>query len=54
MNAAFDPAVVRFGALLVADPEPGELWRGKLNAFRNLHTFLSQVVPYQDSGLEKL
>lgn len=31
-----------------------ELWRGKLQAFRNLYSFLSQVVPYQDSDLEKL
>ena len=54
MNAALDPAVDRFGALQGADPEQSELWRGKLNAFRNLYAFLSQVIPYQDSDLEKL
>ena len=54
MNAALDPAVDRFGALQVADEEQAELWRGKLNAFRNLYAFLSQVIPYQDSDLERL
>ncbi|MDE2176891.1 MAG: type I restriction endonuclease subunit R, partial [Xanthomonadaceae bacterium] len=34
--------------------EEAELWRGKLQAFRNLYGFLSQVIPYQDSDLEKL
>ena len=32
----------------------GELWRGKVQAFRNLYGFLSQVIPYQDSDLERL
>lgn len=27
---------------------------GKTQAFRNLYAFLSQVIPYQDSDLEKL
>jgi type I restriction enzyme R subunit len=30
------------------------LWLGKTQAFRNLYSFLSQVIPYQDSDLEKL
>lgn len=54
MNAALDPAVDRFKALQAADDEQAELWRGKLHAFRNLYAFLSQVVPYQDSDLERL
>jgi type I restriction enzyme R subunit len=54
MNAALDPAVDRFKALQEEDEEQAELWRGKLNAFRNLYAFLSQVVPYQDSDLERL
>jgi type I restriction enzyme R subunit len=54
MNAALDPAVDRFTALMVADTGAAELWRSKLNAFRNLYAFLSQVIPYQDSDLEKL
>jgi len=54
MNAALDPAVDRFTALQDEDEEEAELWRGKLNAFRNLYAFLSQVIPYQDSDLERL
>ena len=54
MNAALDPAVDRFRALLAQDEEAAELWRGKLAAFRNLYAFLSQVIPYQDSDLERL
>jgi type I restriction enzyme R subunit len=54
MNAALDPAVDRFTALQEEDDEQAELWRGKLNAFRNLYAFLSQVIPYQDSDLERL
>ncbi|MBI3797403.1 MAG: type I restriction endonuclease subunit R [Deltaproteobacteria bacterium] len=54
MNAALDPAVDRFRALQEADEDEAELWRGKLQAFRNLYSFLSQVIPYQDSDLEQL
>ena len=54
MNATLDPAVDRFAAMQVEDEEQAELWRGKLNAFRNLYAFLSQVIPYQDSDLERL
>jgi type I restriction enzyme R subunit len=54
MNAALDPAVDRFSALLNSDEEAAELWRGKLAAFRNLYAFLSQIIPYQDSDLERL
>jgi type I restriction enzyme R subunit len=54
MNAALDPAVDRFGALQQQDEDEAELWRGKLYSFRNLYTFLSQIIPYQDSDLEKL
>lgn len=54
MNAALDPAVDRFSALLNSNEEEAELWRGKLAAFRNLYAFLSQIIPYQDSDLERL
>jgi len=54
MNAILDQAVARFAQLQDADEEEAELWRGKLQAFRNLYSFLSQVIPYQDSDLEKL
>ena len=34
--------------------EECEEFRGKLVAFRNLYAFLSQIIPYGDSDLEKL
>jgi type I restriction enzyme, R subunit len=54
MNAALDPAVSRFAVLQREDEDEAELWRGKHQAFRNLYGFLSQIIPYQDSDLEKL
>ena len=54
MNAALDPAVDRFRALSEKNAADGELWRGKLAAFRKLYSFLSQIMPYQDSDLERL
>lgn len=54
MNAALDPAVSRFAALQQEDEDEAELWRGKHQAFRNLYGFLSQIIPYQDSDVEKL
>jgi type I restriction enzyme, R subunit len=51
INAIIDPAVTRFKAL---DEEEAEEFRGLLITFRNLYSFLSQVIPYQDSDLEKL
>jgi len=54
MNAALDPAVSRFKVRWNASPDEAELWRGKLQAFQNLYAFLSQVIPYQDSDLERL
>jgi type I restriction enzyme, R subunit len=54
MNAALDPCVVRFKELQQQGPDEAELWRGKLLAFCNLYGFLSQIIPYQDSDLERL
>ena len=54
MNAALDPAVSRFAARREEDEEEAEDWRGKMRAFLNLYGFLSQVIPYQDSDLERL
>lgn len=54
MNAALDPAVSRFKARSEESLDEAELWRGKLQAFQNLYGFLSQVIPYQDSDLERL
>ena len=54
MNAALDPAVSRFTACRDDGEEEAEDWRGKVQAFLNLYGFLSQVIPYQDSDLERL
>jgi type I restriction enzyme R subunit len=54
MNAALDPAVSRFTVRQKDEEEGAEIWRGKVQAFRNLYGFLSQVIPYQDSDLERL
>jgi type I restriction enzyme, R subunit len=54
INAVLDQARARFVQFQAKDDEEAELWRGKLQAFSNLYSFLSQVIPYQDSDLEKL
>lgn len=54
MNATLDPAVSRFTVRQREDEPEGELWRGKVAALLNLYSFLSQVIPYQDSDLERL
>jgi len=54
MNAALDPAVSRFTVRQKDDEAEADLWRGKAQAFLNLYSFLSQVIPYQDSDLERL
>jgi type I restriction enzyme R subunit len=54
INAALDPPVSRFTVRQKDNEEETELWRGKVQAFLNLYGFLSQVIPYQDSDLERL
>ena len=54
LNAALDPVVSRYKALHEEAEERAEDWRGKVQAFQNLYGFLSQVIPYQDSDLERL
>lgn len=51
INSFLDPAVGRFNAL---DDDAQEEFRGLLGTFRNLYSFLSQVIPFQDTDLEKL
>ncbi len=51
MNACLDPAVKRFTEL---EEDDREVFRKTLIAYRNLYSFLSQVIPFQDSDLEKL
>ncbi|MEW6595069.1 MAG: type I restriction endonuclease [Thermodesulfobacteriota bacterium] len=50
MNATLDLAVGRFREL---DEERQEEFRSLLVGFRNLYGFLAQIIPYQDSDLEK-
>jgi len=56
MNAWLDKAVQRFAERGKIDhgAEECEEFRGRLIAFRNLYAFLSQVIPYGDTDLEKL
>ena len=50
MNACLDPAVRRFKAL---EKDVQQECRKELVAFRNLYTFIAQMIPFQDSDLEK-
>ncbi|MHB1168746.1 MAG: type I restriction endonuclease subunit R [Longimicrobiales bacterium] len=51
MNAVLDAVVERFKAREEAERDN---FRTQLTAFRNLYAFLSQIIPYQDSELERL
>jgi len=51
MNAVLDKVVARFSEHEEAQQEE---FRGQLTGYRNLYAFLSQIIPYQDSDLEKL
>ena len=51
MNAVLDAVVQRFQD---REEEKREEFRGQLKAYRSLYAFLSQIIPYQDSDLERL
>jgi type I restriction enzyme R subunit len=51
MYATLNPAVGRFGLL---DEEAREEFRGLIDTFCNLYGFLAQIIPFQDTDLEKL
>lgn len=51
MNACIDPAISRYNELA---EEIREEFRKTLVAFKNLYSFMAQVIPFQDSDLEKL
>ena len=51
MNAVLDVVVQRFKD---REEDEREEFRGQLKAYRNLYAFLSQIIPYQDSDLERL
>ncbi|MEV0895617.1 type I restriction endonuclease [Actinoplanes sp. NPDC049802] len=49
-----EPARDRYVALAADDPDAAEGFRAALRDFTRMYAFLSQVVPYQDAGLERL
>ena len=51
MNAILDIVIARFEDREERDQET---FHGQLKAFRNLYAFLSQIIPYQDTELERL
>ncbi|MGL6137072.1 MAG: type I restriction endonuclease subunit R [Planktothrix sp.] len=51
LNSLLDPIVDQYK--LLTDPEK-EQFKTQLTSFRNLYLFLAQIIPYQDSQLEKL
>lgn len=51
LNSILDPIVERFK---LRNEEEKEEFKKQLVEFRNLYGFLSQVIPYNDSALEKL
>lgn len=51
LNSILDAAVDRYKELTEEDQNQ---FKGQLASFRNLYMFVSQIIPYQDSDLEKL
>jgi len=51
MHRILNEPVERFEAL---SEEKQEQFRSNLVAFRNLYSFMSQIIPFQDADLEKL
>lgn len=51
MSAILDRAVSRFDGKEEAEQEE---FRGHISAFKNLYSFLSQIMPYHDEQLEQL
>jgi type I restriction enzyme R subunit len=51
LYAFVDPAIGRFKLL---DEEGQDEFRSQVNTFRNLYSFLSQIIPYGDSDHERL
>lgn len=51
INALLDPVVEKYQTLAETEREQ---FKSQLTSFRNLYLFLAQIIPYQDSDLEKL
>jgi type I restriction enzyme, R subunit len=54
MESALEPATERFRKLQADNDDEAEDLRAKIATFRNLYTYLSQIIPFQDTDLEKL
>ena len=50
MNSILDPVIHRFKD---REEEDREQFRRQLKGYRNIYAFLSQIIPYQDTDLEK-
>lgn len=51
LNSLIDKAIERYK---LQHEEDQALFKGQLVSFRNLYGFVAQIIPYQDSDLEKL
>jgi type I restriction enzyme R subunit len=51
LNSIIDISVERYKAL---DDQAQELCKSNLESYRRLYAFLAQIIPYQDTSLEKL
>ena len=51
LNSLLDPIIDKYLNLAELDQEQ---FKNQLTSFRNLYLFLAQIIPYQDSDLEKL
>ena len=51
LNTLLDPIIENYKALQESDKEQ---FKSQLTSFRNLYLFLAQIIPYQDSEMEKL
>lgn len=51
MSDILDGAVARYGAL---EEDSQEIFKNRVVGFRKVYAFLSQIIPYHDSELEKL
>ncbi len=52
LDSLLNPVVDRYKEELTEEDQA--LFKSQLASFRNLYLFLSQIIPYQDSDLEKL
>lgn len=54
MESALEPARDRFLGLQEENEDEAEDLRARISSFRSLYAYLSQIIPFQDTDLEKL